>query len=83
MEAGTDSVIPLFPQILPVHESEVADKKASTSRKRRRSALEANGGVQKKGREKRKEMSESFDVLQSLVPNLSPKVSGCDSRYCI
>ncbi|KAG6582238.1 Transcription factor bHLH95 [Cucurbita argyrosperma subsp. argyrosperma] len=74
MEACTDSVVTLLPHILPVHQSEAAENKASTSRKRRR-ALEANGGVQRKGREKRKEMSESFDVLQSLVPNLSPKAT--------
>lgn len=82
MEACTDSVVSLLPHILPVHQSEAAENKASTSRKRRR-ALEANGGVQRKGREKRKEMSESFDVLQSLVPNLSPKVSGFDSRCSV
>lgn len=69
-------MVPLFPLILPVHhhQSEATEKKASASRKRSR-AMEANGGVQKKGREKRKEMSESFDVLQSLVPNLSPKAT--------
>ncbi|XP_022979931.1 uncharacterized protein LOC111479473 [Cucurbita maxima] len=74
MEACTDSVVSLLPHILPVHQSEAAENKASTSRKRWR-ALEANGGEQRKGREKRKEMSESFDVLQSLVPNLSPKAT--------
>ena len=75
MEACSDSVVPLFPLILPIHHFEATEKEASASRKRCR-ALEANGGVQKKEKEKRKEMSESFDVLRSLVPNLSPKVSG-------
>lgn len=71
-------MIPLLPQmiILPVNQFEAAENKASTTSRKRRRTLEAKAGVQKKGREKRKEMSESFDVLQSLVPNLSPKVSG-------
>ncbi|KAA0049445.1 hypothetical protein IC582_012783 [Cucumis melo] len=74
MEACSDSVVPLFPLILPIHHFEATEKEASASRKRCR-ALEANGGVQKKEKEKRKEMSESFDVLRSLVPNLSPKAT--------
>lgn len=83
MEGYSDSVIPPLSQISTLHEPEIAFvEKGSSSRKRGRPPKSASRieNIQKE-RDRRGKMSDSYAFLQSMVPNLFPKVSGVISYF--
>ncbi len=85
MEGYSDSVIPPLSQISTLHEPEIAFvEKGSSSRKRGRPPKSASRieNIQKE-RDRRGKMCDSYAFLQSMVPNLFPKVSGVISYFIL
>ena len=83
MEGYSDSVIPPLSQFNPLFESSivVAQEDISSSRKGTRTKPSSSAAAQgaraeysNKEKDRRVKMNESFAILESLVPNLAPKV---------
>lgn len=78
MEGYNDKLIPPLSQFSPSRQAAAAivEEKGSSSRERGR-AKEAKEVTEslKKERDRREKMAENYDLLQSMVPNLFPKVT--------